>query len=428
MYQLLFATRAGKVSNYPAMAMAGRLGNTWAEPEESEMIPLPEGAALTMIPGRHPVGIDIAIGKFRPLRENPGQAKGPVWAVGALLPQGYTRTLLPGFTVAGKGDPGLPLLGYTAVGMKKGRYYVAALKTDRDHQWNPSRYNTPELPRLVQERLAVSPKNRILRQLAKCSLDYGCFTAQNIFYRRWEGGLPVSPACNARCIGCISLQPAECCPSPQKRISFTPTIAEIAEVALEHLTASPDAIVSCGQGCEGEPALRAEEIGAAVKAVRAETKSGTFNINTNGGYPEGVSLLCRQGADSFRVSLNSALPQVYQAYYRPQGYAFKDVIASLKIAAGSGCAVSLNLLAFPGVSDREEETKALINLVRETGVKMIQVRNLNIDPDVYMGILSPAKTQPLGVPGWLALLKRELPGVEIGSYSRPVRGQVGDGS
>jgi pyruvate-formate lyase-activating enzyme len=186
------------------------------------------------------------------------------------------------------------------------------------------------------------------------------------------------------------------------------------------LTAAQDNIISCGQGCEGEPALRAKEIGAAVKKVRAKTKSGTFNINTNGGYTAGISLLCRQGADSFRVSLNSALPHVYQAYYRPREYDFKNVVNSLKAAVAAGCAVSINLLAFPGVTDREEEAAALIDLVRETGVKMIQVRNLNIDPEVYLGVLPPSKSQPLGVPGWLTLLQKELPGVEIGNYSRPV--------
>ncbi|MEW6661843.1 MAG: radical SAM protein [Bacillota bacterium] len=421
MYHLLFATNDGKVYDYPAMAMAGRLGNAWAEPEEAEMIPLPRGATLTMIPGRHPVGIETAAGKFRPLVENPYASTGLVWAVGALLPQGYTRTLLPGFTLAKRGDPALPLLGYAAVGMKKGKYYVAALKTDRDYRWNPSHYNTPELPQLVEQRLAANPENRILKELAKCSLNYGCFTAQNIFYRRWEGGLPVSPACNARCLGCISKQPAECCPSPQERLSFVPSIEEIAEVAVHHLTASREAIISCGQGCEGEPALRAKEIGAAVMAVRARTASGTFNINTNGGYTEGIRLLCRHGVDSFRVSLNSARPQVYQAYYRPKNYTFNDVAASLKAAAEAGVYASLNLLAFPGVTDREEEVEALVKLAKETRVKMIQVRNLNIDPDRYLDILPPAKGEVLGVPRWLAVLRAELPGVEIGNFSRPVR-------
>jgi len=77
---------------------------------------------------------------------------------------------------------------------------------------------------LVREKAAFYKDNRIIKQLSECALQYQCFTAQNIFYKRWEGGIPVSPVCNARCLGCISLQPAECCPSPQSRIDFTPTI------------------------------------------------------------------------------------------------------------------------------------------------------------------------------------------------------------
>ena len=73
-------------------------------------------------------------------------------------------------------------------------------------------------------------------------------------------GIPVSPVCNAQCLGCISLQPSECCPSPQTRIA-------------EHLSSrnsgtwatSPkpwsEAIISFGQGCEGEPSLQGQIIG-----------------------------------------------------------------------------------------------------------------------------------------------------------------------
>ena len=74
-----------------------------------------------------------------------------------------------------------------------------------------------------------------------------------------------SRACLLYTSGCISLQPAECCPSPQERIKFRPTPEEIAEVGIYHLSVAPDGIISFGQGCEGEPSLAADNIAAGIK-------------------------------------------------------------------------------------------------------------------------------------------------------------------
>ena len=66
-----------------------------------------------------------------------------------------------------------------------------------------------ELEATIERRLATDPSNRVLRQVALCSREYGCFTAQNVFFERGEAALPVSPKCNARCVGCISEQDRE---------------------------------------------------------------------------------------------------------------------------------------------------------------------------------------------------------------------------
>ena len=418
MYNLLFATEQGEVLDYPALSMTGRLGDQWVEPLEEELIPLPEGASLTMVPGRFPLGINPSSGDFELLSTNPYTAKEEkIWAVAALLPQGYTRTLLPGFVTPKKADM-LPLFGYTAVGSKDGKFFVAAVKTDEDDHWNPRHYNTAHLEELVKKKLEKYRGNRIYDQLAKCSLEYSCFTAQNIFYGRWEGGLPSSPVCNANCLGCISLQPAECCPSPQNRISFIPEVKEMVEVALNHLQ-TPDAIISFGQGCEGEPALQADRLAQVISQVRNFTSLGTININTNAGYYEGIKKIVDAGLDTMRVSLISPRPSIYNVYYRPKGYSLEQVSASLKYAAAKGVYTSLNLLTFPGVTDREEEVEALLKFVTENQVKLIQIRNLNIDPDVYLKAIPPAEGEVLGITKFLEILKEELPGVEIGNYSRP---------
>lgn len=421
MYNLLFADKEGRLFEHAGLGMTGRWGDRWVEPQKEEIIPLPQGATLTMLPGRLPVAIEKKTGRFQVLTEHPfSRQKGEVWAVGALLPQGYTRTLLPGFAARQKAKP-LPLLGYTAVGIKDGDYVVAAVQTDEDDKWNPRHYNTPDLEDRINAFRNKHPDNRIVRQLARCALEYSCFTAQNIFYGRWEGGIPVSPACNARCLGCISLQPSQCCPSPQQRIDFVPAVEEVVQVALPHLEGDRESIVSFGQGCEGEPALQADIIAQAITMVRQQTARGTINANTNAGLTTGIARMVDAGLDSIRVSLVSADPGHYQAYYRARGYSLADVANSLKLASGAGVFTALNLLVFPGVSDREEEVEKLVELVETCGVRQIQLRNLNIDPDRYFPLLPPARGECLGIPGMIETLRYNLPGVAIGNYTRPIR-------
>jgi pyruvate-formate lyase-activating enzyme len=414
MFHFVYADKKGNAYDHGKLFLLGRLGDSFVEPTEEEFINLPQGATLTMIPNRTAIVMDRK-GNFQ-------KYSGEGFVVGALLPQGYTRTLLPAFVNDKKADP-LPLFGYAAVGFKGGQFYVAARATDIDDKWNPKHFNTAHLEEKVHWLVSAFPENRIVRQLSHCALEYSCFTAQNIFYERWEGGIPVSPVCNARCLGCISLQPAECCPSPQERINFSPSVEEIVELGIHHLSSEREPIISFGQGCEGEPSLQAETISEAIITIRKETNNGTINMNTNGGNTSGIENICQAGIDSLRVSLNSAVSDTYHSYYQPKNYTLQNVKKSLKVAEKYGVYTYLNLLFFPGINDCENEVEALIDLVNTTGVKGIQIRNLNIDPDIYIKRLSEIKPkgEPLGVPAFLDILTQELPHVAVGNYTKPIR-------
>lgn len=417
LYRLVFAGDDGQLYDHRSLRATGRTGDRIVEVAGEDLERLPEGASLVLVPGGVPVGITRA-GRFSTLEHNPW-VDGLAWAVGALLPQGYTRTLLPSYKRGGKEKP-LPLLGYAAVACRDGELYVAARSTDDPRRWDPAHYNTGDLAVRVKDKLKHYPKNRILQQLARCSLDYHCFTAQNIFYGRWEGGIPVSPSCNARCLGCISLQPAECCPSPQSRIRFKPVPREVVEVAVPHLKHGEGSVVSFGQGCEGEPALASGTIVKAIGQIRAATNLGTINMNSNGGYTAGVKEICRAGLDAIRISLISAREDTYNAYYRPSGYSLADVRRSIKAAVSNGVYTSLNLLVFPGLTDREGEVEALLELVRDTGINLVQLRNLNIDPDFLLQHLPGTGDAPLGIPALIDALEK-VPRLAVGSFSRPVR-------
>lgn len=388
---------------------------TGAPLSASDLIPLPDGVTLSMMPQRLAVGVDTS-GKRVTLGERQG------WALAALLPIGYTRTRLPAYEKTPGTEP-LPFFGYSAIAGMHGRLYVAAVRTDDPERWIGHNYDRRRLERLVKERLRAEPENRILQQHAHCALDYSCPTASNVFFRRWEGAIAVSPGCNARCIGCISKQDEEELVSPQDRLMFVPTVDEIVEVAVAHLEQAPDAILSFGQGCEGEPLLQARRIEQALRAIRARTSRGTLNINTNASNPRALQRLYDAGLDSLRASTISARRATYDAYYRPIGYTFDDVKRSLTLARDAGVYSAINLLCFPGLIDAEDEIEALVAFLRETGVRLVQLRNLNIDPEVLLPRIPKPNGKPLGIPALIETLRRETPEVEIGNFSRPVKRQ-----
>lgn len=408
MITALYADEEGVIFDQPEYGGVASNGAVFVELQPEDLIPLPEGADLMFLPERTAMG--MRLGKLEPLAGR---------AVAAILPAGYTRTHLPAFVKADSAKE-LPLYGYTAVVLYQDQLYATAIYTDENSKWDPAHYNTPELKRLVKRVRKELPGNRIVEQVGKCSLQWHCCTAQNLFYRRWEAGIPVSPACNAKCFGCISLQPAECCPSPQSRINFIPTPEEIAAVGIYHLSAAPEGIVSFGQGCEGEPSLAADQIAAGIGLIRQATPQGQINLNTNAGYTEGIQKIVDAGLDTMRVSIISARERSYQAYYRGN-YTLADVKASIAYAVAAGVYVSLNMLFFPGFNDRVEEWKAWREFISQTKVQMVQVRNLNIDPDAFLALMEPPTGEVLGTHQFLAKMKAELPALKIGSFSHYIR-------
>lgn len=404
--RLLLADRAGTLEEtvYPALGRSGR-----DVVPLSGMIPLPRGAQLVQMPDRCAVTRDAAGDLVRlPADRVP---------VAALLPVGYTRTLLP----PAFGQPGqvpLPLFGYTAVAEHRGELYVAATRTDAAPTWDTRAFNTPDLRPRVERTLARLPGSVVAEQLARCALEYGCYTAQNTFYERWEMALPTSVACNARCVGCLSEQEEHSCPASQARITRRASPDDVVALALPHLQRTERPMVSFGQGCEGEPLLNWRLIEEVIRRLREETARGWINLNTNASDPEALARLLDAGLDSIRVSTFSARPETYAAYYRPRTYTFADVERSLQLACDRGIRTAVNLLLFPGVTDRASEAEALARLFRRTKVEQVQLRNLNVDPDQLMESLPPDDSPAMGVPAFIDLLRAELPDLQIGSVSR----------
>ncbi len=409
---LVMADSRGRIYDHPDLLMIVRQGNEFSLPRPDELMPLPDESELFLLPGRQAMGLNPENGQVEVLEE---------LAVAAFVSPAHTLTAHPAYETTEEA-PTLPLFAYGALGFANGRFYVCARKVDDD-----PRQIFKDVPRKLLEKkardlLALYPENRLIRHLvSQCALIYACPAARNLCLGRYEAPLPVSQVCNARCVGCISHQEkgSKICATPQNRMGFTPTATEIVEVMRYHEANEKDRpIYSFGQGCEGEPLTRADLLEEAVSLFRKGGGTGTVNLNSNASMPEAVARLAEAGLSSLRVSLNSARPEPYTRYYRPQGYDFSRVRESIKIAKAKGIYVSLNLLFFPGFTDTEEETEALTALVQETRIDCIQLRNLNIDPELYLDLMEGVATGPrLGFANFRKRLKKSCPALHFGYFN-----------
>jgi pyruvate-formate lyase-activating enzyme len=195
------------------------------------------------------------------------------------------------------------------------------------------------------------------------------------------------------------------------------------EIAVPHLEKAPRAVVSFGQGCEGEPLTQAGLLEKAILEIRRRTAKGTINLNSNASRPEKIARLFEAGLDSIRVSLNSARQEAYRAYFRPRGYTLDDVRESLRTARRLGRFASINYFVFPGLTDDPGEARAFEKLCAEVRPDLIQWRNMNLDPEWYWETVGPfSEGDPLGIPDVMTRLRKKLPALRYGYYNPPLRG------
>ncbi len=414
---LLYADDEGNIYDWPGLEMAGRSGWQYRRLKEKDWMPLPPGSELFALPRRLPLGWNAARKRFQTLLEDPRNPRKTLRAVAAFVAPAHTQIYSAAYQTQ-EDAPLLPLFAYTAVGWKDGAFVAACMRTDPDERQDHKNFNPGTIERNARRRMRLESSNRLLVHLGKCALTFACPAARNLFMNRWEAPLPSSPVCNARCLGCISLQEREDLCATQDRIAFVPTPDEICGVAVPHLQKARRAVVSFGQGCEGEPLLQGETLARAIKMMRESTSRGTINLNTNGSLPGTVEHLCQSGLDSIRVSLNSARPDFYHAYFKPRGYSFEDVCESIKRVKKAGGFASINYFVLPGFTDTEEEFHALAALLEKTGLDLIQMRNLNMDPEWYLKEMAQAeKSRPLGIRRLARKISKSFPHVRLGYFN-----------
>ncbi len=410
---MVYADAEGNIFEDTRYEAVGRSGFNVLPLTPEDFIELPFGSDLLTLPGRRPYGLEES-GEMI-IRED-------VQAVAALNAPAYTQLYSAAFGTEEENAPTLPLYAYTTVGWLDDKFYTTAVRIDPDERQDLVNFDREKIWEVTKERIAQHPDNRLIQHLGQnCSLRYCCPAARNFFMGRWECPIPISPACNSNCLGCISFQPKEHeLTAPQDRLDFIPTVDEILEFTVPHLESADRAIVSFGQGCEGEPLLVWQLIRDVIVEIRKRTKRGIINVNTNGSKPKAVEELMRVGLDSIRVSLNSVRKDVYEAYYLPNNYQFEDIRESARIVRQHGGWASINYFTFPGMTDHPEELKALQDFIRYTDISMIQWRNFNIDPDWYLGKLNVMELpEGLGIKNVMDQIKSEFPHLKYGYFNPP---------
>ncbi|MGI8877761.1 MAG: hypothetical protein ACR2G8_04025, partial [Candidatus Limnocylindria bacterium] len=158
MFSAVHSDRSGRVyvsADWGACAFDGE-----RTVEIGTAVPLPAGSTLVPL-AREAEGLDRH-GHARPL----GQSR---WALGAVLPAGYTRTLHPAYRDEGlRESPVAPLATAALCADDAGSLYVAAIPTA------PSPVRPVEDGAVARTR----PGNRLGRQLARCAREHACAGAR----------------------------------------------------------------------------------------------------------------------------------------------------------------------------------------------------------------------------------------------------------
>jgi pyruvate-formate lyase-activating enzyme len=418
---MVYADPRGRIFDHPFEQMVAFDGREVRPVRADELIPLPDGSDFYLLPGRVPLGRCPETGRIRAVQREAGQRGAPLTAMATFIAPAYLRLLHPAYETR-KRAPELPTFAYAPLGFADEQFWTAGLRVDPERRQDPALFDLDEIARAVARELKAHGSNRLYHQLRRCALEYGCRAAQNFFLGRFEAPLPTARKCNARCLGCISLQPGGRAVASHERIAFIPTAEEVAAVAVAHFDRVEHGVASFGQGCEGEPILNGPLLEESIRRIRAGARRGTVNLNTNASRPDTVARLMQAGLHSMRVSIASAQPALFNAYHKPHDYTLHDVLAACREVKAAGGFLMLNLLVFPGATDTRAEVDALGPLLSDPGVDMIQMRNLNVDPVLYQQIVQDAvgPGEPLGLARFMEELRAIKPTLRFGYFNPPL--------
>ena len=89
----------------------------------------------------------------------------------------------------------------------------------------------------------------------------------------------------------------------------------------------------------------------------------------------------------------------------------------MRVAKERGLFTMINYLVSPGLTDSEGEVAALLAFIERTGVDMIQMRNLSIDPHFYNRRMQ-LEGRGIGMFRMMERVKKQFPRIQYGYFNR----------
>jgi hypothetical protein len=160
--------------------MAGMSNGQYSMPSTADLIPLPKGSELFVLPERMPIGCDPVTAEPLLVEDNPFTPGESIQAVAAFMAPAHTSILTSAYRSTDTA-PLLPLFAYTAVGWSNGRFWVAAFRSDPDKRQDSDQYKQSSVEQKTKRQLKKHLDNRLIQHLGKCCLVYGCPAARNYF-------------------------------------------------------------------------------------------------------------------------------------------------------------------------------------------------------------------------------------------------------
>ncbi len=375
--------------------MAGASAGAPQPVDERECIPLPAGSELFLLPGRLPVG-------FLPNGEREVWTRTPCTGAQG---DGGGRLLAPAHTVtrhaayATQPGPRPAALRLLRVGFYREEFVVTALRSDPLPRQDPDRFpaaariaaQAQRLERTLTRQPPGPPVGHLRQHLL---LSGGAQLRPGSL-----GGPPAHQPGLQRGLLRLPQQPAEGrFPCTQSRITESPSPAEVAQVALYHLEKARDPLVSFGQGCEGEPLRVGELLEESIRLIRPRPPGAPSTSTPTAAGPRWCAGSSWPGSPRCGSPSTASSPSATQPTTAPGAGAWTTRRPPSRRQVPGGFA-SINLLCLPGITDREDEAAALVKLVEETGLDLIQWRNLNLDPEAYRSAWGPCPPPPPGDQG-----------------------------
>src|SRR5438105_2303125 len=120
---ILYSDGKGNIFEDTSLLATGRSGWDALSVSPEDWIELPGGGQLYELPARHGIGLDVKTGEMRLCKKG--------WAVAAFIPPAYTGLFFAAYERLPNAET-LPLFCYTAAGWHNDKFYVPAVRIEKD--------------------------------------------------------------------------------------------------------------------------------------------------------------------------------------------------------------------------------------------------------------------------------------------------------